>query len=210
VTKYFSQHFSIKRKKGDDWFDPVLDTDTSLFVDPFLIFSDTSAAWAGAHDELIGFFNSCFTLIAESNGNQNSVSYRKGIALLHFPEPREFCLGYSVESTRGAGGGIGYARLIAAAMESAIARGLNDLRHFEELGILEEGIGPDRISDLTCNVLRERFINYTLEVVNRHDIPTSEFTFPTGHFDRDFSTNFQRSTPTIGGRTIPPVNYATM
>lgn len=133
---YFSERFGVGKKKKDDWFDPILDSDTKLFVDPFLIFQDADAHWRGAHDRLITHFTVCFTLIAQGNRNPRTVPYQKAIALLHFPEPREFCLGYTELGTRGAGGGLGYARLIAQAMESAIQRGLQDLRHFEELGVL--------------------------------------------------------------------------
>ena len=154
----FSDAFGINKTAEDDWFDPILDTDTKLFVDPFLIFQEQADEWSGAHDQLIGHFDKCFHLIAEGNRKPASLPYQKALALLTFPEPREFCLGYTETGTRGSGGGPTYARLIAAAMEAAIQRGLQDLRHFEELGILNEGIGPDRISDVTCNVLRARFM----------------------------------------------------
>jgi hypothetical protein len=32
----FSEHYAIKKTDGDDWFDPILFTDTPLFIDPFL------------------------------------------------------------------------------------------------------------------------------------------------------------------------------
>lgn len=180
---YFSRLFDIKRILADDWFDPILDNDTKLFVDPFLIFQDGKARWRGAHDRLIGHFNVCFKLIAHGNRNPRAIPYRKAVALLHFPEPREFCLGYTELGTKGSGGGLGYARLIAEAMEDAIARGLQDLRHFEELGVLNEGIGPDRISDLTCNVLRCEFIKYTQAIVHRHKLPTARVKVGGASFD---------------------------
>jgi hypothetical protein len=68
-------------------------------------------------------------------------------------------------------------------MEAAIDRGLENLRHFEELGILNEGIGPDRISDVTCNVLRARFIGYTKAVAGRHDLPTERYRIPGAGYD---------------------------
>lgn len=181
---YFSDHFGIDVGVEDDWFDAILNTDTKLFVDPFLIFQDADDDWKSAHDRLIEHFNICFHLIAEGNRKPWSVPYRKALALLHFPEPREFCLGYTEVGTRGAGGGPGYAQLIASAMEDAIARGLQDLRHFEELGVMNEGIGPDRISDLTCNVLRGDFIRYTQSVAQRHDLPTTRVRMGGASFDR--------------------------
>jgi hypothetical protein len=168
----FSETFNIRLSGRDDWFDPILDTDTPLFVDPFLIFKEEASDWAGAHAQLIGHFNTCFQLIAQGNRNRASVPYKKALRLLTFPEPRELCLGYTQSGTGGAGGGQGFAKLIATAMEEAIDRGLTDLRHFEELGILNEGIGPDRISDFTCNVLRARLITYTKSVAKRHRLPT--------------------------------------
>ena len=168
----FSEAFNIRRASRDDWFDTILDTDTPLFIDPFLIFKEQGDAWHGAHDELIGHFDRCFHLIAQGNQNPNSVPYKKALRLLTFPEPKELCLGYTKRGTDGAGGGKKYAALIAEAMEEAIERGLTDLRHFEELGILNEGIGPDRISDFTCNVLRSRIIKYTKAVATRHRLET--------------------------------------
>lgn len=168
----FSEEFNVSPTKRDDWFDPILDTDTPLFVDPFLIFKEEVTEWAGAHDQLIGHFDTCFHLIAQGNRNRASVPYKKALRLLTFPEPKEVCLGYTESGTGGAGGGSGYARLMAEAMVAAIDRGLTDLKHFEELGILNEGIGPDRISDFTCNVLRSRLIAYTKRVAARHHLPT--------------------------------------
>ena len=169
----FSEAFDITPTRRDDWFDPILDTDTPLFVDPFLIFKEQgSSDWAGVHEQLIQHFDICFRLIAEGNRNRKSVPYKKALRLLTFPEPKEVCLGYAKSGTDGAGGGKGYAKLIAEAMEAAIDRGLTDLKHFEELGILNEGIGPDRISDFTCNVLRSRLIAYTKRVAARHRLAT--------------------------------------
>jgi hypothetical protein len=179
----FSDEFKIVRGRTDDWFDPILDTDTKLFVDPFLIFSETSEQWTGAHNELIAHFNRCFHLIAEGNRNPASIPYKKALALLTFPEPREFCLGYTKSGTDGAGGGNKYARLMARAMESAIQRGLTDLRHFEELGIINEGIGPDRISDFTCNILKSRFIAYTRAITSRLGLATEPFRIRGAAYD---------------------------
>jgi hypothetical protein len=179
----FSEYFNITTTGRDDWFDPILDTDTALFVDPFLIFKDQRREWVGAHDQLIAHFDNCFKLIAQGNRNARSVAYKKALRLLTFPEPKELCLGYTKSGTGGAGGGKEYAKLIAQAMEAAIERGLTDLRHFEELGILNEGIGPDRISDFTCNVLRARLIKYTKSVAARHHLATQSVKVTGAAFD---------------------------
>lgn len=179
----FSEAFEVRRENGDDWFDLILDTDTPLFVDPFLIFQDNGVGWAGAHEQLIGHFDRCFKLIAEGSCNPVSLQYKKALALLTFPEPREFCLGYTESGTQGSGGGEKLARLMAVAMVAAIKRGLTGLRHFEELGVLNEGIGPDRISDFTCNVLRNRFIVYTKSIAARHRLHVRPVRVPGASYD---------------------------
>jgi hypothetical protein len=52
--------------------------------------------------------------------------------------------------------------------------GLDAPEHIEEIGILNVGIGADRISDAACNVLKHRFIEYTQEIAERHGIATEE------------------------------------
>ncbi len=74
---------------------------------------------------------------------------------------------------------------IARAMEEAIGRGVTELRHFEELGILNEGIGPDRISDMTCTVLKARFVQYTKNVAQAHSIALEEHSIFPARLDED-------------------------
>lgn len=179
----FSEHFQIARGDSDDWFDPILDDDTKVFVDPFLIFKEQLGFWADAHSRIINHFNLCFHLIAEGHLNPASVKYRKAVDLLAFTEPRELCLGYTRRGTSGAGSGHGFASIVARLIAEAIQRGTEDIRHFEELGIFEEGIGPDRISDMTCTILKPRLIEYTQSAVADHSLPTQPHVIRSGAYD---------------------------
>jgi hypothetical protein len=166
----FSEAFGIVRTKGDDWYDPHLTVDTTLFVDPLLLLVTKKRAWRGAHDDLIEHFVNCYTLVAKSTG-PTSVSANAARRLLTFPEPQEFCLGYTVSGTRGSGSGEGIANQMMDGIAVAIAAGLEKPEHIEEIGILNMGIGADRISDAVCNVLKHRFITYTQAVAKRHGVP---------------------------------------
>lgn len=178
-----SQHFKIRRTKQDDWFDPILNADTKLFVDPFMVFKDKDEEWRRSHDEIIGHFDRAFQLIAEGNLNPTSLAYRKALDLLLFTEPRELCLGYTSQGTAGLGSGRKYAALIAEAIVQAIRRGLQHPRHFEELGILNEGIGADRISDATCTILKRRLVAYTQDIAKRHNLHLEAHRLYAGSFD---------------------------
>lgn len=166
----FSEAYNIIRTPDDDWFDPHLTVDTRLFVDPLLLLLDDDGDWQGAHDELLAHFARCYELIARGGG-RTSTSAQVAIRLLTFPEPREFGLGYTASGTRGSGAGERFAGRMADGIAVAIAAGLSVPEHIEEIGILNEGIGADRISDATCNVLKSRFVRYTQRVAVRHGIP---------------------------------------
>jgi hypothetical protein len=166
----FSQHFGIKVKATDDWFDAILDADTQLFVDPFLIFKENRGFWKNAHARIIKHFDTAFTLIAQSP-NRESLSYGRALRILTFREPHELCLGYTAKGTKGAGSGVLYAKLIAIAIEDAIKRGIVHPNHFEELGVLNEGIGPDRISDIACTILKAQLVEYTQRICSQYSIP---------------------------------------
>lgn len=149
----FSEAFGIGRDAADDWFDPLLLTDTKLFVDPFRIWVDESDEWSGAHDSLVSFFDMVLALIAKSNGDYGHPAWKKAERLLLFPEPNEFCLGYSEGLPIGSGSGKGLRTGIMLGAVHAKRVGAR-VKHVEELTLFQEGLGADRISDIACNVLK--------------------------------------------------------
>lgn len=181
---FFSEHYSILRTSADDWFDPILDLDTPLFIDPFLVFKDREARWRGAHGSIVAHFQQAFELLARAGCDPHSQHFRAAVRTLQFPEPAETCLGYTANSTRGSGSGKRFAGFMAGSMCDAISRGVVQLRHFEELGILEEGIGPDRISDITTTILKPELIAYTQEVAGVRGVPLVEHRVRAGAFDK--------------------------
>jgi hypothetical protein len=65
-------------------------------------------------------------------------------------------------------------------MRAAIKRGIKHLDHFELLGVFNAGIGPDRISDLTCTILKRRFVEYTADVAAERGWETEGWKVPIG------------------------------
>src|SRR5205085_8481645 len=68
-------------------------------------------------------------------------------------------------------------------MWEAVEAGLTEISHFEEIGLLREGIGADRVSDATAAILRKRFIAYTEAICKQYDVATETFNFQKGSFD---------------------------
>ncbi|MFY1633137.1 hypothetical protein ACN27F_07575 [Solwaraspora sp. WMMB335] len=183
---YFSDYFGIENPDQHDWFDPTLERDTLLFVDPFLLFSDTEEKWRTSHDRLIGHFQNAFELLAQTGMNRQHQYYKRVLILMESKEPKEFRLGFATKKgVDGSGSGKWLASQVVEAMGEAIKRGLSEIEHFEELGILVEGIDKDRISDLTCNLLKPEFIEYTQHIchslgIEMHEVEVSHSKFDEG------------------------------
>lgn len=180
----FSTEYKINIGIDDDWFDPILDRDTKLFIDPFLIFKSNNTFFTDSHKQIVNFFNDAFITAASSNRSLQDTRYRNLLAKMLFPEPEELCLGYSSHSVNGAGSGKGFAKEIVNAIYDTIDSGVNEVTHFEELGLFSEGIGCDRISDITANILKRRFVEYTIEVCKKHNVPLKKFKLNHYEFDR--------------------------
>jgi len=180
----FAGAYGITSVPSDDWFDPKLNTDTDLFVDPFLMFDETSAPWNTIHDRMIEFFNAAMMHVAAAAGDRTSVEWTKAAAMLSFPEPPEFCLGYGKHTIFGSGSSTGLGQLMLDAAQKAIDAGTKSISSFGELLLFGEGFGADRISDMVCNIAKDVLIEYTKAVASRHSLPTRSFTVQ--HVGYDF------------------------
>lgn len=179
----FSENFGITISDADDFFDPLLNLDTPLYVDPYLIWTQETGEFTGAHAELTTFFQEKFNQAAQMNPAPGSASFRQLVNDLRFPEFEEACIGMTAASTHGSGSGIDTARAIVNGLRAAIDAGLREPGHFEQIAIFGEGIGADRISDATCWLLRRRFAAYTKSICETKNVPLQNFQYPRVGYD---------------------------
>jgi hypothetical protein len=164
----FSELFSVTAGPDDDWFDPVVNEDTPLWVDPFLVFED--AEWGPSHDDLVAFFGVALGYVEQAQGDKTSPHWAKAERLLVFPEPKEFALGVSMGHPEGSGTESFFASQMAEALDALRRSQLKRLGYVEAFTLFCDGLGEDRISDIFCNILKARFIAYTQAVMARHGI----------------------------------------
>jgi len=167
----FSDHFGINVSEDDDWFDPVLNSDTPLYIDPFLVFEDADPFWSAAREETIEFFSLALRFVGLSHGSPTSLHWLKAQRMLKFPEPKEFALGLSMGHPEGSGAGFRYAERMTDALSVLADHGVDKVEHIQTFSLFCKGLGVDRISDIFCNILKSRFIDYTAAVARRHGVP---------------------------------------
>lgn len=165
IPPTFSQLFRLVRTELDDWFDLTVDYDSPLYIDPGRIATDKTPLWQGAIEHL-GAFLTAATQGVSSRRIQPDEAFR-------FSEPREFGLGRTFGSNRGSGIGRILSCQISEGMIHAVNTVGQDRFRPESLPIFVQGVGVDRISDLIGVILRERFAQYTSEIVLRHRIPSA-------------------------------------
>jgi hypothetical protein len=180
----FSEVMGIIINDEDDWYDPIVGYDTRLFIDPFLIFRSTDLLFRNSHKKIIRFFNSAVEIISSSRNEKSSFYYKRARSILLFPEINELCLGFSSKTSQGAGSGKGFSEAMIDAIWTTIIKETQSLNHFEQLEIFNEGIGPDRISDITANILKKELIQFTQQVCEKHSIKTKSV--PLEHVDFNF------------------------
>jgi len=162
--------------------DPVLNVDTRLFIDPLLLpQSGVSEIASGASSRFHDYFADVVRLLQADNGSKG-VAWREAERRLIFPEVRATCLGYGAATIRGSAFGPVASRKLLSTAAEIIALGIDDPDMFILIPLLEDGIGPDLISDLTANVIQEDLASLTQRVTATLSIPSEPFSIGSGTY----------------------------
>lgn len=103
--------------------------------------------------------------------------FRQVLKEFEFHEVAHMGLGYSKSNKRGSGVGKGFAEQLAKSAFDIVQAGIEDPEIFELVGLLEEGIGADRISDMFISILTDDFLNYTQNIAVKLKLITSEYKY---------------------------------
>lgn len=137
-----------------DFVIPRVGVDLPLGIDPFLLFKSRDPELQRLHQQILTHFES--GLAAIRSGRIDQASH-----LLQFPEVPEIGLGYTKKGKRGSGVGSFLTELILETLRHSPAMLERGLLHIEELQLVSVGIGPDRVSDMTANIIKFHLIEYT-------------------------------------------------
>lgn len=174
----FSRHFGVAparmRKLGV--FDPVLQADTRLFIDPVLLRHSGASEISGlGNTTLKSFFATIYKLLAASR-RPGDMAWEAAAARLRFHEVSGTCLGYGGGSIHGSGWGSKLTGLLISRAKELIDLGVDDPDLFLLIGLFSENVGPDRISDMTTNIIMNSLGSYTARVCAELNVPTESFT----------------------------------
>lgn len=141
-------------------------------MDPYAI-EIRDDVWSGQCSELIRSF---FLEVLEALRAGDDLRARNLMSHLH--EPAETFLGVSKDEPQGRGVGSKQAGQLVAQIKKSKAFQTGLLSDLSEVALFVEGIGRDKISDLTTNVIREKLIEYTNQRCGIYGIKVSDYNGP--------------------------------
>lgn len=178
-------------------FDPVLNADTPLFIDPLLLpQSAQQLVRTSGTNKVRKRFSDIYKLLSVRPRSDAVTAALE--RLLRFQEVAGTCLGYTAGGVSGHGFGPGKSQrffLVATQVEEA---GRTDPDLLPLLAVLEPGIGPDLISDMTTNIIIDELCQITADFCAANTLSTSAFKLGSGTYQlpvNPFVTH--RPTPVI-------------
>jgi len=171
-----SRAFSISHTKLDSAgvLDVTLAIDTRLFIDPLLLSRSRHPEMVDAATTYKQHFENIIALLKASKREEDA-AWKAAKKQLSFPEISGTCLGYGAGSIHGSGfGGKLSARILTLAAE-IIDIGIEAPELFPAMALFEPDIGPDRISDMTTNIVFPDLARFNARVIKSLGLPAEKF-----------------------------------
>lgn len=194
-----STYYNLGRDQTTlDFVDVPIGNDIPVFLDPSRLRSMDST-WASECASLLQHFFENLLEHVRSNSENAGLAMLEGLS-----ERNEFHLGLSKGRSQGSGLGSVFARRFWIALTKSKAGTTGLLRDLEDACLFIEGVGPDRISDATCNIIRGPLIQYTQDMCQYYGIPMHKLV-PSGPVWNAINGNWEDSLV-----ELPVTDYGTL
>lgn len=162
----FCDKYGVKKDllKNAGSLDIILDFDTQYFIDPALLRNSKIPEFFEASKKVEDYFARIVVLVKASE-SENDMCWKRADKLLKFKEIKGTCLGYSNTGTSGNAIGKELRKRILRTIKELLKKGEVAPIIFELLGVFQEDIGCDRISDLVTFIIRDEIVSYTQRVI---------------------------------------------
>jgi hypothetical protein len=168
-----SIHFTDCFELGPDVLDAFgafnisLVNDLPLFIDPFLLFNSDKPEYRSLHEGMIAYLR-----FLRDKAVHGPLARPLIDAWYTFPEFKQMWLGFSESGNAGRGLGPDFASslhrnlhsVFSSFGEEQVTRG----SHIEKLTLIGGGVGRDKISDFTANLIKEYLLGFTQRFAQAH------------------------------------------
>lgn len=200
----FSTQFGIPSSVLDKagLIDPILNSDTKLFIDPLLIAKSANPLIRSKGIKLLEQrFRGVLDLLDVSQA-VGDVAWKGAYKQLNLDERAETGLGYGGASTHGSSRPPKLRNAILTTAQQIVRLGDKNPNVIPLMGLFEEGVGPDTLSDMTTNVLLPLLCEVTERFCKANNVPTK--TYGTAYGNRELPENpLSKSVPPLPVVLVP-------
>lgn len=177
-------------------FDPILTVDTRLFIDPRLVLKTTTPEFEDSSKTIFDHFSNVMRIVKHIE-KKGDMFWKKADQMLTFPEVDGLCIGYSKNGSSGSGMGKELRENLLDNIIKIVAAGIDDPVLFELVGIFQDKIGPDRISDMVAKIIISDLIAFTQRVCSDCGIPMESVSYSKRMGQEDLPINPTNGKPII-------------
>lgn len=166
MPRTISIHFNLNYEQPElDFVDAPISTDLPIFIDPYAL-SVREDLWSlECNQAILTFFEAAIRCIREKD-------HARGRSLLNgLREPNETHFGLSRGKSQGRGVSGKQALNLYEQLRRSRAAKTGLFSELSDFDLFVAGIGHDKISDITTNIVRRQLIGYTQEQCRLHKIP---------------------------------------
>lgn len=160
----FSTEFNVQQKllKETGVFDIFLDEDSPFFINIKRLKECDIPEFVGSYNRVNAYFRDIGLLLKQSTPGDRL--YREAYKRFDFPEVNGINLGFS-SGTHGAGFGNQLRKKIIGDAYEIIKSGSEQPEVFHLVGLFEDNVGPDRLSDMIARIIYDDIIKYNRRVL---------------------------------------------
>lgn len=189
-----SEYLNLGDKlENEGIFDTILDIDANYFINIKRIKDTKEKNFKQSYEKIQKFFTKIYKILSNTS-DKNSRLYREAVKIFDFPEISNIGLGYS-KGKYGSGFGPMLAEKIISDAKEIIDAGINDADLFQLIGLFEDNVGPDRLSDMYSHLIYEYILSYTNE--KNRILGISEKNYPDKKFKNGLLINPFKNKPVL-------------
>lgn len=174
---FVSEYLEIDYEDLDDAgvFDAVLEKDSAFFINLQRLKRTDEPEFVHSYERIQRFFTDIATILeAAESKNETDKFFREALKRFDFSEVNEINLGFG-ESMTGSGMGVVLRRQVMNDAFDLVKKGCKAPELFEMIGLFEDGIGPDRLSDMVATIILPDIQAYTKRVMRDFIIDTDHY-----------------------------------
>lgn len=190
MALHYSKYLGVKHSQlvACGVYDGFLDHDSKLHIDPMLLKNSQIPEFLDAYKAFISYFDRFYALqpYVINRSVKKDRFFSSMVTHFTFPEIPNTGLGYSEKRVGGNGISGKIAENLANSSCDIIGAGIQDREIFALMHFLEDGIGADRISDMSIHILSAKFLAYTARVSEELHIETQHYEYKGTTYDVPF------------------------